>query len=141
MEISLRGEKRLQAASFGACRLTFLSIVPITGRRMSGASIVPQWNARWIGFTCFPRSPGTRDRTKRGVLTARCARAYPDGKIIEDLAAHLVVELGAGSIYWARLIADKGGDVAAFGRRGLAACRGVATSETVGTMVTTTWSH
>jgi hypothetical protein len=34
--------------------------------------------------------------------------------MIRDLATHPVVELGAGSGYWARLVHETGGDIAAF---------------------------
>jgi len=50
---------------------------------------------------------------ERGQLTSRYAHACPDLQLITSLASHPVVELGAGSGYWARLVHDSGGDIAA----------------------------
>jgi hypothetical protein len=59
----------------------------------------------------FPAEETTRRGDERGRLTNRYAYACPDSQLIEDLSSHPVVELGAGSGYWARLVHDRGGEI------------------------------
>jgi hypothetical protein len=61
----------------------------------------------------FPAEAGSRRIDDRGQLTNRYAYACPDFELITHLASHPVVELGAGSGYWARLVDDSGGQIAA----------------------------
>jgi hypothetical protein len=61
----------------------------------------------------FPVEARTRQVDERGQLTDRYAHACPDSQLITHLASHPVVELGAGSGYWARLVHDSGGEITA----------------------------
>lgn len=53
---------------------------------------------------------------KRREFCARWSWAIPTEAVIARLARHAVVEVGAGTGYWAALIARAGGDVVAFDR-------------------------
>jgi hypothetical protein len=61
----------------------------------------------------FTDSARSRQVEERAELNRTYAYACPDTRIIHELAQHPVVELGAGTGYWARLIQDSGGDITA----------------------------
>lgn len=62
----------------------------------------------------FPESARDKRVDARAALNTRYSYACPDTRLIDELAGHAVVEVGAASGYWARLIHDRGGEVAAF---------------------------
>jgi hypothetical protein len=57
---------------------------------------------------------GPRDWDDRSLAVKKWAWAVPNEEAIEVLAAEPVVEIGAGTGYWAKMVTEAGGDVVAY---------------------------